>query len=1135
MAAPTRTALARLRPLLDPARGEPDGDLLSRFASAGDEGAFQELLRRHGPMVLGLARRVVGDAHAAEDVFQAAFLALARKAASVRRPESLAAWLHGTAYRLAVRARRSALTRRRLESAAPARTAPDPLEELSARELLQLLDEELRALPENYRLPLILCCLEGLSHEEAARRLGWSPGSLKGRLERGRERLRLGLQRRGLTLPSALAGSLLLGGTAAAVTPGLARATLSAAVTGSGASPSALKLIAAEGIGVAGPGRLKVALAAVVLVGAVGLGAAWNAPAQSTPAPAVAPPPAPAAQGPERRAPGKGVDLHGDRLPDGAALRLGTVRRRAVGAKLAFRPDGKLIVGVRAGRYVHVWDAVSGDLRETRELPTDRWALAELSPDGRWLVTEERQRRELAVWDLQTGKRVRGLALPVARHISPVTFSADGKLLAAVANTGEKMLVRAWDLTTGKEVLARDLPSRVSSDQLAFSPDGKRLLASFTSADEGMFCWDLASGRLAWQNKKFHPSSMAFTSDGKILSTSPDLPVVDLATGQPAAGVTLPQVAWDNRLTLTPDGRTLLLSTERGVVVWDLRAGKEVRTLAGAGEELVVAPDGKTVVTNNGALQRWDLATGKALYPDTFAEGHIDEVIQVAFSADGRRLVSSSRDGTVRVWDAGTGRLVHLWRAHAARRPLRLWNAMKAGATALDVTPDGRWVASAGPDGRLRLWDAASGKEARSIPLPDPARGEADQHVLHVRLSPDGSEVVALFGAHGFVFSTNDPPREAPTHQLAAWEVKTGKLLRRHAVPIADTISSALAPGGTALVSHGKVIDARTGKERCRLEGALEGREPYAFSADGRLVAGGFARQTKKGGTTSVGPDGVRVWEAATGKAVAHLKTKSWVGQLAFHPDGRHVLTNDLDGLQVWDLVTGKVVFTRKLHEQVPSSTTAGSYAACLAFTADGRRLATGHPDSTVLVWDVPLPPRAPAPPGPEELGRLWEDLSGAETARAWRAVWRSAGAPEQAVAELRGRLRAVASAPADVTGPLVADLSSASFPRREAAARRLRELGDRAEAALRAALPGGAGEEMRRRVEVLLDALDAVPRPLTPEVVRDLRAVAVLELAGTPEARRILEALTVGIPSAPLTREARAALGRLVRKAATP
>src|SRR5262249_8041124 len=152
--------------------------------------AFAALVGRHGPLVLGVSRRLLWDDRDAEDAFQATFLVLARKARSLRRPESVPAWLHGVARRVALRARRR---RRPVASLSrlhePADWRPDPLAAVSVRELLVALDEEIARLPEAYRLPLVLCGLEGRSVEEAARTLGWSHGSVKGRLERGRKQL----------------------------------------------------------------------------------------------------------------------------------------------------------------------------------------------------------------------------------------------------------------------------------------------------------------------------------------------------------------------------------------------------------------------------------------------------------------------------------------------------------------------------------------------------------------------------------------------------------------------------------------------------------------------------------------------------------------------------------------------------------------------------------------------------------------------------------------------------------------------------------------------------------------------------------------------------------------------------------
>jgi hypothetical protein len=294
------------------------------------------------------------------------------------------------------------------------------------------------------------------------------------------------------------------------------------------------------------------------------------------------------------------------------------------------------------------------------------------------------------------------------------------------------------------------------------------------------------------------------------------------------------------------------------------------------------------------------------------------------------------------------------------------------------------------------------------------------------------------------------------------------------------------------------------------------------------MVIGVFAEETKKGGTSHISPAGVRVWEAMTGKTVAQLKTKSWVGSVAVHPNNRYVITNDYDGIQVWDAVTGKVVAVRKMHEKVHSSTTSGSYASCLGFTPDGR-LVTGHPDSTILLWDLPLPPHQFEPLTAKALDSLWNDLAGADASRAWRAIWRLADAPKDVLPRLRDQLKRVEPAPAELTRRLLADLDADSFQKRQEAARRLKELGPLAGPALRQALEAGPSPEQRRRIEEVLNPL-AAPAPPTGEALRAVRAVSLLERIGSPEARRVLAELAKGVPEARLTWEAKATLERLAR-----
>jgi RNA polymerase sigma factor (sigma-70 family) len=201
---------------LSKVRESNDCQLLGQFAG-GDETAFTALVDRYGSLVMAVCQRVLQHTQDAEDAFQATFIVLARKAGKIAWKESVANWLHGVACRISFQIRREKSRRQSREKAArelPV-AAPDP----AWSELKPVLDEELARLPARYRIPLILCCLEGKSRDEAAAQLGWSAGSLKGRLERGREVLRSRLARRGLTLSAALAATLVSAAGAKAAVP----------------------------------------------------------------------------------------------------------------------------------------------------------------------------------------------------------------------------------------------------------------------------------------------------------------------------------------------------------------------------------------------------------------------------------------------------------------------------------------------------------------------------------------------------------------------------------------------------------------------------------------------------------------------------------------------------------------------------------------------------------------------------------------------------------------------------------------------------------------------------------------------------------------------------------------------------
>jgi RNA polymerase sigma factor (sigma-70 family) len=281
----SRSIVEHLRKLTEAAqaRDTPDQGLVEAFVATRSEAAFAALVRRHGPMVLNLCRRVLGNHQDAEDAFQATFLVLARKASSLRDRPLVGSWLYGVACRTARKALTARARRAAREQSAAASAPRDPLAEVSIREAQGLVDAELERLPEKYRAPLVLCCLEGLARDEAARQLGWAVGLLKSRLEQARELLRSRLARRGLPLPTGLLAVDLFGTAADAGVPAALMTSTTKAAGAVAAGGSAAGLASAEALALSeGMVRMmfltKVKLVAAVVLALVTLGVAAAAP-----------------------------------------------------------------------------------------------------------------------------------------------------------------------------------------------------------------------------------------------------------------------------------------------------------------------------------------------------------------------------------------------------------------------------------------------------------------------------------------------------------------------------------------------------------------------------------------------------------------------------------------------------------------------------------------------------------------------------------------------------------------------------------------------------------------------------------------------------------------------------------------
>jgi RNA polymerase sigma factor (sigma-70 family) len=655
--------------------------LLERFRLAGEEAAFAILVQRHGPMVLGACRRVLGDGPDAEDAFQAAFLALARQARGARRLACVGGWLYRVARNLAAKARTAAARRRHHERHCPCPQKALPMQP-ERQETRELLEEELGRLPEKYRAPVVLCCLEGNTHEEAARALGCPKSSLTSRLARARELLRGRLTRRGVTLPAGMICALLLEETAAA---GVRAALVLQAVrlaVGAVAVPAHLAELArgAPPGGTAGKWLIGFALAAGLAVGPILLAAS---PAAEAPEPSQAG--APQGQAPPPAAgkemPRPATDLHGDPLPAGAVARFGTLRlylRHGIYG-LASSPDGKLLASTGDSEGVILWEATSG--KEVRRL------------SGSY------------------------------RGYRSVRFTRGGKDVVAVYGG----ILERWDAATGKH-LGR---SAEGEYRLAVTPDGQTLA---TVGAAGLAVHDPASLRVLRRIKApgvFKDAPLALSPDGKTLAAMVGYTQIafwDVASGK-AVGVPIKSANPVLALEFAPDGRTLAAGMAGGAVqAWDVKTGQQRYRRDGHKghvNDLAFAPGGQVFATGgeDRTVRVWDAASGEELACCT---GHVGGVHAVAFAPTSLPAEPGRQGGNATRWllaSGGTDRCVRwwgpaTWKERAAR------GGHVYGARAAAFLPDARTVVSAGPEEGIRLWRALSG-EGLGLLTVVPADGHA--------------------------------------------------------------------------------------------------------------------------------------------------------------------------------------------------------------------------------------------------------------------------------------------------------------------------------------------------------------------------------------------------------------------------
>jgi WD40 repeat protein len=818
------------------------------------------------------------------------------------------------------------------------------------------------------------------------------------------------------------------------------------------------------------------------------------------------------------------VDVHGDPLPEGALLRISTVRYRCGSpVDAALSPDGKTLAVV-SYEVITLWDLATGrPLKRLRngDVPPDFFPNQKFlcfSPDGKRLfsiggwdpakvfgppgaptepavhVWDVASGREVGRFDLLGGTKPKG-TLP-ARY---VWSAAGGKQIGLVLQSG---VVRLLDASTGREVRRWEVGGELREGCVGVvaSPDGK-LLAVVRPEDESKLAlYDVAAGRearrLAVPDKLMH---LAFSPDGAVLAAADRRATVrlfDVPAGKELRSFSVPgtREIYLNTglmsLTFSPDAKVLYAGGLQGEILrWRMPTGEVLPAMRAKVEGPVYLPagwvtgvfpsaDGRSLVSvgyGDGLIRRWDTATGEQVSsPDGFTGR-----VCARLSPDGRKIAVGDLGGMVALFDADTG------------RRSRVLRDAGPGVTALRWGPDGKRLAVGLMNETVGLWGVEAGRLGRVLEL----TSDAVIHVDSMTFSPDGK----------YLLTSHDAPR--------MFDTTTGRELWKDK----EVVSAAdLSPDGKTVAAWREagellILDAATGKPRDAkvvVASAEVGDKvgSLAFSPDGTCVA------------TAHFDGSVRVWRLPTGEQVSRFRghVSDWRQPLSFSPDGKWLLAGGSDKvIRLLEVFTGKELARLSGHEG----------PATAEFGAGLRTAVSASADGTVLVWD--LCPRGG--PGGATPASLWADLDAEDGAKVYRAVWLLADDPKAAVPLLREKLPPAPAADEKRVRQLVSGLDADTFPEREKAGRELSTLAPSALPLLKKLEGESNSAEVRRHLREVVEGLARREE----RDVRRSRAVQVLELAGTPEARQLLRDWTAAAPGTVQARESAAAVARLERRRA--
>lgn len=582
-----------------------DAQLLNDYLRDRDPGAVAAIVRRHGPMVWGVCRRVLGH-HDAEDALQATFLVLARRAGAIRPGGLLGNWLYGVARRTSLKARALAARRRAREKTVDELPEPATPEAIGWADLRPVLDHELERLPNKYRAVLVLCDLEGKTRPDAARQLGWPEGTVNSRLSIGRKKLAARLARRGLTLSGGILTVTLVEQASGRVPAEVFDRTVQL-LSDPAAAPATAAVLARKVTQAMTLGRLKLP-ALLLAVAGLADGGLFLRPAAGDP-------------------PARPVNqLVADDKP--LVLKGHTDSVFAV----AFSPDGTILASGSFDKTIKLWDVATGKEIRTLTGHTKEVVSIAFSPDGKRLASAASQYfgnpeptpGEVKTWDTATGLDLRVFE----GHWWPtygVAFSPDGSRVLAAGGVGDGGLVSIWDSKTGREIPSSS-NARAPLYALAVSPDGKWFaVGGFDKRVRVQSAIQNSNERFSTADHPDPVFAVAYSPDGKLIASGgagrpSGVRLWDAETGERQPMIESPQRSVRS-LSFSKDGKLIAAGAFDGTAyVYDVASRKDVLALKGFGSSVnavALSPDGTklAVGTEDKLVRIYTLTTAGAPAP----------------------------------------------------------------------------------------------------------------------------------------------------------------------------------------------------------------------------------------------------------------------------------------------------------------------------------------------------------------------------------------------------------------------------------------------------------------------------------------------------------------------------------------